>query len=272
MSRVQVADAVQEASERAYWESLLARKDGLDGVGYTELGRAFNTWMYRVRKAVFLRAARPIVRMGATSVLDVGSGTGFYIDLWRRLGVPQIAGLDITDTAVRRLGERYDGCCFERFDVGGLDPPPFVDGSFDVVSAFDVLFHIVDDDAYRRALVAIHRLLRPGGTLIWSDNFLHGQTLRAPRQVSRSLQEICAVLSDTGFEVVERRPAMVLMNAPVDTDSRVLHASWRAVTGLAPRAEVLGWLTGALLYPLDLLLCRLLREGPTTELMICRRP
>lgn len=256
---------------RAYWERLLAERYGLDGVGYTELGPAFNAWMYRVRRAVFLRAARPIVSAGATSVLDVGSGTGFYIDLWQELGVREIAGLDITEIAVRRLRERHPGLSFERFDVGGVEPPPFVEGSFDVVSAFDVLFHIVDDDAYRRALGAVHRLLRPGGTFIWSDNFVRGRTVRAATQVSRSLDEISALLGATGFEVVERRPAMVLMNAPVDSDSRLLHASWRVIEGLASRSETLGWATGALLYPLDLALCRLLHEGPTTELMICRR-
>lgn len=256
---------------RAYWERLLAERYGLDGVGYTELGHAFNVWMYRVRRAVFLRAARPIVSAGATSVLDVGSGTGFYIDLWKELGVPEIAGLDITEVAVRRLRERHPGLSFERFDVGGAEPAPFSEGSFDVVSAFDVLFHIVDDGAYRRALATVHGLLRPGGTFIWSDNFVRGRTVRAPTQVSRSLDEIHALLGATGLEVLERRPAMVLMNAPVDSDSRVLNMSWRVIEGLASRSEKLGWATGALLYPLDLALCRLLHEGPTTELMICRR-
>lgn len=264
------ADGVT-ASDRAYWEQLLTERYGPDGVGYVALGRAFNTWIYRVRKAVFLRAARPIVSAGATRVLDIGSGTGFYIDLWKRLGVPEIAGSDITETAVRRLRERHPDLPFERFDVGGVDPPPFARGSFDAVSAFDVLFHIVDDEAYRRALEAIHRLLRPRGTMLWSDNFLHGETLRAPTQVSRSLEEIRTELSRAGFEIVARRPAMVLMNAPVDSDSRALRAHWRLVSALAASGEVLGWLTGGLLYPLDMVLCRLLHEGPTTEIMVCRR-
>jgi hypothetical protein len=39
----------------------------------------------------------------------------------------------------------------------------------------------------------------------------------------------------------------------------------------AALAEPLGWLVGATLYPLDLALTSVMRESPTTEIMVCRR-
>ena len=45
--------------------------------------------------------------------------------------------------------------------------------------------------------------------------------------------------------------------------------------GLLTRAvstsDVIGWLAGALLFPIEVALCSLLREGPSTEMMVCRR-
>jgi 2-polyprenyl-3-methyl-5-hydroxy-6-metoxy-1,4-benzoquinol methylase len=124
----------------------------------------------------------------AMRVLDVGSGTGFYVDQWRDLGIKQVVGLDLTETAVSRLKTAYPDMEFVVADVGA-ESVPLQRGSFDVVSAFDVLFHIVDDDRYGRALENVSGLLKPGGFFVWSDNFLrHGRRDAGLHQVSRSLE------------------------------------------------------------------------------------
>jgi SAM-dependent methyltransferase len=257
---------------RAYWESRLADSFSLEGVGYSGLGRSFNGWMYRVRRAVVARRVRRLLAgKPPRSVLDIGSGTGFYLDLWRRLGAASVTGSDITDTAVDRLRERFPGTQLVRFDAGG-EKLPLPRASFDVVSAFDVLFHVVDDRRYERALANIRELLVPGGLFFFTDNFLHGPAVRAKTQVSRSLDSVRASLDAAGLEVVERRPLMVLTNAPVDSHSRLLHAWWAGLARAARASEALGWVAGAVLYPVELALVSLLREGPTTELMVCRRP
>ena len=259
-------------ADRDYWEQRLATHEGLAGVGYIGLGKAFNGWMYRARRATFLRHVRPLIApvAGGLDVLDIGSGTGFYVDRWTEIRVRSITGSDITDTAVSRLSQRYPAYRFERFDVGSGEAP-FEDRSFGAVSAFDVLFHIVDDDRYETAVRTIHRLLRPGGHFLLSDNFLHGKELRTPTQVSRSLDRIESVLDAAGFEVVTRRPALSLMNYPVDSDSRVRQLGWTAISRIARTSEATAWATGALLYPFEVGLATRTRESPTTELMICRR-
>jgi hypothetical protein len=129
----------------------------------------------------------------------------------------------------------------------------------------------VDDAAYARALGNIAALLKPGGWFLWSDNFLRHAAERVTHQASRPLAESVRLVEAAGFEIVERVPLFVLMNYPADTTSRVARWAWTALVAPALLAEPLGWLLGAVLYPLEQALVRLKRESPSTELMLCRR-
>jgi SAM-dependent methyltransferase len=256
---------------RTYWESRLAETYSLEGVGWAGKGRAYNAWMYRVRRRVFLREARDLPgSLVGRDVLDVGSGTGFYVDRWHELGVRSVTGSDIAQTAVGRLRERHPGDTFVRVDIG--EPSLGFDRQFDAVSAMEVLFHIVDDERFQRALVNIHGLVRPGGHFLYSDNFLHGRTQRIRHQVSRSLEDITRGLESAGFEVVKRVPTFVILNNPVDSTGRLARWWWTGLSVATARGEAVGRLLGAALYPIELGLVNLLREGPSTELMVCRRP
>ena len=256
---------------RGYWEQRLSERYSLDGVGWIGLGEAFNTWMYRVRRHVFMRTVAPLAPHATDlRVLDIGSGTGFYVKRWHELGVPRITGADLTDTAVQRLRAAHPQDTFERFDVGSTEVP-FPDGSFDAISIVDVLYHIVDDERFEQAFRNIARLLAPGGVLVFSENFLQGPTQRAEHQVSRSMEKIQGVLDRTGFDVLLRRPVFALLNTPLDSQSRLLHRWWELMAKVASRSNALGNAAGALTYPLELALVSRLREGPSTELMVCRR-
>lgn len=264
---------------KRYWETRLREHYSLAGVGYLRLGRRYNEWMYRVRGEVFDRVIEGIAKSEARRgwrVLDVGAGTGFYVDRWLRMGA-EVTGLDLTEVAVRELSRCFPAANFVQADIGeplGGRPlgerllPP---GSFDAVSAFDVLFHIVDDAAYARAFQNIAALLRPGGWLLWSDNFLRHPTERVAHQVSRSLGESTAAVQAAGFEVIERVPMFVLMNYPADTTSKLARWGWTAMVAPAALAEPIGWAVGALLYPLEKALVKRLKESPSTELMVCRK-
>lgn len=264
---------MSEFDAKAHWEEVLGADAGLAGVGYRGLGEPFNRWMYRVRRRVLLRALRPLVgSLPSRSVLDIGSGTGFYIDRWRELGAQSITGVDITETVVARLRARYPQHRFQRADIGGeaeLLPP----GPFGAISALDVLFHIVDDERYRRAFANIANLLEPGGLFVFSENFLQGaEPVRVPDQTSRPRAVIEKIVADAGFEVLSRRPMFVLMNEPVDSSSR-LHKRfwWRLVGHLSSRGDWFSWIAGATLYPFELAALTTVREGPSTELMVCRK-
>ncbi len=255
---------------RSYWEGRLTDAYSLDGVGWQGLGEPVNRWMYRVRRRLFLRRMRPLVEGHAPHVLDVGSGTGFYIERWLELGAGSVTGSDITSTAVERLSARFPAQDFRRLDVsadvGDLEPE-----SFDAISAMDVLFHITDDDAYERAVRNLARLLRPGGLLVLSENFVHGPALRSTHQASRPLETIESLLRAAGLEPIWRRPVFFLMNGPADSRSRLLRASWGLTTRVLARRPGAGHLLGPLLAPVELALASLRSEGPSTEMMLSRR-
>lgn len=255
----------------AYWEERLLKNPGITGVGYTALGRCYNHWLYKIRRRVFLRLGRTLKSdWRATRVLDIGSGTGFYFQLWKEMGVGFLEGSDLTEIALSRLREKFPGDTFQQLDIGGKVSQPEIE-CFDVVSALDVFFHIVDDSRYARAFKNVHNILRPGGYFIFSDLFLHGTTQRGVHVVSRSLREVEELLQTTGFAIVRRVPMFVLMNQPLDTDSQVHAFLWRAFVYTVRQSEVLGYAFGAGLYPLELLLTRILNESPTTEILVCRK-
>jgi SAM-dependent methyltransferase len=262
--------ALDPADPTEYWEARLGKGLDLSRVGYLGLGKQYNRWLYAVRRRVFLRELRAApIELRRSDVLDVGSGSGFYIDRWKELGVRSIVGSDLTRTATEGLRARYPGDECHRLDIGG-DIGPLAGRQFDAVSAMDVLFHIVDDGRFARALRNIRLLLRPRALFVFSDNFVRRGTVRAAHQVSRSLAEIEARLSETGFEVLRRVPMAVLMNFPIDTDVPYWPASWRALARVVATHEALGFAIGAALLPVELICVSTRQEGPTTEMMVCR--
>jgi SAM-dependent methyltransferase len=256
---------------RTYWESHHARGVSLDTVGWTGLGRAFNGWMYAVRRHVFKRVVPRVVPITAdTRILDIGSGTGFYLRLWRELGARRIEGSDLSERAVSALAAAHPGVPIHVLDIGG-ETLPLPVGDYDVVSAMDMLFHIVDEDAYRRAIANLAAVVRPGGYVVLTENLLDGRVEKAPAQTSRSEEEILGLLREAGLEPVTCTPAFVLLNGPVDSTNRWLHRWWNLLTRVVSFHEALGWSLGAALMPVELIAVRLVRRGPSTKLLVFRR-
>lgn len=256
-------------STKDFWEDRLASDWTETGVGYRTLGKAFNVWMYRVRRFVFLRELREAgLEVEGSSVFDIGSGTGFYVELWKELGAASVTGSDITSSAVSNLRERFPDSEFHLFDASQPELPVPAE-SFDFVSAMDMLFHITDDAGHAQAFRNAAELLRPGGHFVFSENFLFGPEQRGPRQVNRSMHMIERELAAAGLEPVRHTPMFVLMNAQVDAPW-LQRRGWAAIMRSAT-ALGLGELLGRALYPLEKRLVQTRSEGPSTELMICRK-
>jgi ubiquinone/menaquinone biosynthesis C-methylase UbiE len=92
-------------------------------------------------------------------VLDVGCGTGANAELLRPYS-QHIVGMDVRTEGMEARGEAAPQQAL--FVRGTATRLPFSDGSFDAVTALDVLEH-VDDHA---ALAEMRRVLRPGGTML----------------------------------------------------------------------------------------------------------
>lgn len=256
---------------QGFWEQRLSSDFSLKGVGFSRLGANFNRWAYRIRGEVFTRAVSSLdVDLPSSALLDIGSGTGFYIELWKQLGAKAITGVDLTETAVERLRDRYPDATFVRADIAD-EAVPLEPGSYDVVSAMDVMFHIVEDDRFDRAIANVASLMRSGGYFVWSDIFVHGRESSIRHMRVRSLARVTRALREAGLQVVDRRPLFFVMNDPLDA-APVARVAWKALAGAISLSERLGEWAGRAVYPLESRLVASRRESPTTEIMVCRKP
>lgn len=258
---------------QAHWNERFHGHWGLEGASTLQFGRRFNAWRHPARRTVFRRAVRrPPLIPGAFSVLDVASGTGFHLRQWQSPGADSIAAVDNSDWALGRLARAYPNPSLFHADISGAHVP-LPAGAFDAVSAIDGLTHILDDAAYLRALGNIHRSLKPGGWLRYSGIFLHGPDNRFGHYWrGRSLSPVAAAMDATGFEIVSRSPFPVLMRAPTDPRRRERNERmWEVAMLPFLRREWTGFLCGALLYPIELVLVGVLDESPAVELRICRK-
>jgi SAM-dependent methyltransferase len=120
-------------------------------------------WWFLGRRQVFLRLLdryfAPAADGRELRILDVGCGTGTMLRELRRYG--RVKGVDADEQAVRLCRRRG----IEDVEQVSPGPLPFDDGSFDLVTALDVVEHVDDDVAMLREL---RRVLAPGGTLLVS--------------------------------------------------------------------------------------------------------
>jgi SAM-dependent methyltransferase len=126
-----------------------------------------------------------------SKVLEIGFGSGRYaIYLAERTGC-RVTGLDINEHGVHSACEfaRANGLSsrveFRRHNV--TEGLPFADATFDAVYANDVLCHVKGRESVLREA---HRVLRPGGRILFSDALVIGGIV--------SSEEI-AVRSSIGF-------------------------------------------------------------------------
>ncbi|HEU4633806.1 MAG TPA: hypothetical protein VFS22_07475, partial [Flavisolibacter sp.] len=91
---------------KKYWDERLSQHYDLIGVGDISLTMNYNRWSYKVSSHRLKKIIKKYVAAGEGSVLDIGSGTGFVIDIWRSFS-KKIHGIDISATAVNNLSKKY---------------------------------------------------------------------------------------------------------------------------------------------------------------------
>jgi cyclopropane fatty-acyl-phospholipid synthase-like methyltransferase len=105
--------------------------------------------------------------------LDIGSGAGhwisFYLDV---LQASQVVGVEIAQPCVDALRRKFAASPSVRVELGDVSSDEFNLGvRFDIINAIGVMFHIVDDAAWMRALRNLREHLNDGGVLIVGGQF-----------------------------------------------------------------------------------------------------
>jgi SAM-dependent methyltransferase len=164
-------------------------------------------WWYRERRHLLAQAVRALP---PGSALDIGAAGGGNTRVLRDAGW-SVAALDYGQDGAQVAAER--GLPVLRGDATSL---PIAGDSLDLVVAFDVLEHIVDDD---RAVAEVKRVLRPDGTFLiavpadprlWSE---HDVAVDHVRRYTRPT--LRSVLERGGFEITSMVSWNVLLRPVV---------------------------------------------------------
>lgn len=193
---------------REFWDRRLAEQFDLRGTGETGLSLAYNRACYTLRREVLDRAlADQQFDPRGRRVLDVGCGTGFFTAYYLARGA-DVTGVDIAPTAVARLAERFPEA---RFVLADVSEGP-VAGTFDLVNAFDVLYHITDDRRWGTAVDHLAAAVAPGGMLLMTDTFGADMAGAAEHNRMRPLAPYRERLVAAGMRLAGMYPTHVLLN------------------------------------------------------------
>ncbi|MGH9123147.1 MAG: class I SAM-dependent methyltransferase [Acidimicrobiales bacterium] len=165
-----------EATEE-YWPNLIRGESNraLEEVGQTDMGRAFNVQAYKMRRRAVLCALEAAgVSLPSARIYEAGFGVGYYLALWEQGKAVAVAGIDLSSVAVRNVRQRFPSYDLSQGDITELakraDWGERV-GCYDVVTAIDVLYHIVDDRRAAEALRNLKSLVAMGGILLLTEKF-----------------------------------------------------------------------------------------------------
>ncbi|HKU73281.1 MAG TPA: methyltransferase domain-containing protein [Pyrinomonadaceae bacterium] len=170
-------------------------------------------WWYTGRRKILADFVEKICRQVTDrrpKILDVGCGTGANLLMLSKYGDAE--GVDISEDALAFCRERG----LDKVRLGAGEKLPYEDGTFDLVTAFDVVEHMDDDLAGLREM---RRVLRPGGrALLFVPTFMFLWGLQDDVSNHRRryrLPELRRVLEQAGFEIERTSYANITFFLPI---------------------------------------------------------
>jgi SAM-dependent methyltransferase len=144
----------EEAESGKYYESE-------DYISHSDTSKGFSNKLYRLARKIMLRRKLRIIRrftgINNGSILDIGSGTGYFANTMKKAGW-QVRGIEINEKA-----RSYATSSFALDILGPESIKTIQTDSFDCITLWHVLEHFHDPSSYTSE---IFRLLKHGGVCI----------------------------------------------------------------------------------------------------------
>ena len=156
------------------------------------------------------------------SLLDVGCGTGFLLDILAKQRPARYCGVDLSDEMIRMARNKQIEVA--EFAVGSADKLPYPDESFDIVTCSQSFHHYpYPEQAMREA----KRVLKPGGLYILSDTGIGGIGAWIDNHIIFRLMQSgdCHTTNRKGIEKLMRTAGFIVV------DSRQIKGMIYTVTG-----------------------------------------
>jgi SAM-dependent methyltransferase len=236
----------------SYWSKRHRALAGLRATGTLGAPVGWQEWLYKGKLRAYLRGFHTIgFSLRGCRALNFGCGTGYFEDAWESLGAGDTAGIDIVDDVIISLKASHPTRSYRAGDLAN-EPGLIADiGTFDLVTALDVFYHVLDDQALGRIVSTLSGCLAESGYFLFTDALV--EATPAQHVKFRSYDYWEQMLRFNGLQIVHREPVFIVQNRP------------GRLARLAPRS------LGALAYCVDLPLSRLVPERANNFAVFCTR-
>ena len=189
-----------EALSRKHFDGQAAQYDQRDTYYYSQNG-----------KISCRDIAEQLKNTSCETLLDVGCGTGFLIDLLAKQRSANYCGLDLSEEMIKiARGKNISGA---EFLIGSAEQLPYPDGSFDVVTCSQSFHHYPHPE---KAMQEAYRVLKPGGLYFlsdtgiggigaWIDNHILFKLMNSGDCHTTNRKGIARMMEKTGFSVIQSR-------------------------------------------------------------------
>jgi SAM-dependent methyltransferase len=193
MEALRTADDIREVNTR-YHDVAADSYDSKWGIDFGEIGQA--QVLGKLRKLLGAE-----LNDGYDRSLEIGAGTGYFsLNLLQAGVVGEATCTDISPGMVSTLGRNAERLGLQvrtaRADAESL---PFAEGSFDLVLGHAVLHHLPN---LRRAFAEFHRVLRPGGRIVFA-----GEPSRLGDRIAAVPKRGASALAPTWRRLLRAKPA-----------------------------------------------------------------
>jgi len=261
--------------QRAYWKSRVTGQIDLGVVGLRSLGRDYNEYIYRRRLEVLTSVIRDSSKpISELRVLDIGCGSGFYVDYWRNLGVRDLVGVDVSADSVALMTARYPNFRFYSMDATETSAFDKLEGKFDIITIFDVMYHIIDDDSALRLLLNACGRLSDDGVILLFDHVGRKDYGFVRHVRFRGRETYRNWLSVAGLSLTRRVPLFVFLTPPVcgvKIADYVVSGLYKVAGMVFRLIAPVGRLFGLLFYKIDEIARLVHVRLPNQELLILSR-
>jgi len=260
---------------KSYWKSRVSGKIDLGVVGYRSLGRGYNEYIYRRRLDVLekflLECRKPVEEL---RVLDIGCGCGFYVEYWQKRGVKCLTGVDISPHSIAMMQQLYPSYSFAAVDATVPDAFASLGGSFDVITIFDVIYHVIDDRQAAQMLENALSLAAHDGHILLTDTPGNSNYGFVSHVRFRNIKFYEDLFLPANFTNLQRLQLFNLLQPPIvrcRSLDYIISGLYYLAGSLYRVHDSIGRLFGGLFYHLDRLLLKLGVRFPNQELLVIGR-
>ena len=160
---------------------------------------------------IYLILIKYKINLEEKNILDIGSGSGYWIDLYNNLfNNINIIGIDISKKIIDILNKKYDkdiNIEIINNDILNFD----LKKKFFLINAIGVMFHIVDDNEFENSIKNISKIILNNGYLIIGGEFGNENKYlnfidenRKPIKKIRSLQFWEKILNKYKLKIIKK--------------------------------------------------------------------